>query len=67
MKDDQSDEEVDREIEELSRDLQHEDDEDHVHTRLLEGITEGETPPEYAVNPSEVRKTYRVKRYIRRA
>lgn len=55
MKDVQSDEEVDRNIEELSREaLQYTDDGD-VHARLLTGISEGETPPEYN---NKVRNTY---------
>lgn len=58
MKDVESDDEVDRNIEELARETLHTDEGD-VHARLLSGISEDDSPSDNGVNTSEVTKTYR--------
>lgn len=50
VKETASQEEVDQEIEELTRETQHDEDEDHVHTKLLDGDSEN-LPSEFKPSP----------------
>lgn len=54
----ESDDEVDRNIEELARETLHYTDEGDVHARLLKGSSEDEPLPESGVSTNEVRITY---------